>query len=76
MDTAPNTGIVKFAPQVSPWNALVGLESATFLVPDLAERITDPQALSVLFDSARALESMPELLGFRPHLLAAAVRPV
>ena len=55
--------------------SLVGIEGVSFLLADLAERIADPQALHVLLDSARALESVPELLGVSPHLLIIARRP-
>lgn len=55
--------------------ALVGLESAAFLLHDLTEHIDNPTALNVLLDSARSLESVPELLGLSPHLLVVAVRP-
>jgi SAM-dependent methyltransferase len=55
--------------------AVVGIEGVSFLLADLPERIADPQALQVLLDSARALESVPELLGVSPHLLIMARRP-
>ena len=55
--------------------SLVGIEGVSFLLADLAERIADPQALHVLLESARALESVPELLGVSPHLLIVARRP-
>jgi SAM-dependent methyltransferase len=55
--------------------SVIGVESVTFLLSDLAERIADPEALRVLLDSARALEGVPELLGANLHLLAVAQRP-
>jgi SAM-dependent methyltransferase len=55
--------------------SVVGIENVSFLLADLAERVAEPRALQVLLDSARALESVPELLGVSPHLLAVAERP-
>jgi hypothetical protein len=54
---------------------VIGIESAAFLLMDLAERFAELRALQVLLDSAQALESVPELLGFSPHLLAIVKRP-
>lgn len=53
---------------------LVGLEGAANLLDDLDERMADPQARAVVFDTARATERVPELLGIGPHLMATAVR--
>jgi hypothetical protein len=55
--------------------SVMGIESVSFLLTDLAERVADHQSLEVLLDSARALESVPELLGVSPHFLTVAVRP-
>jgi SAM-dependent methyltransferase len=55
--------------------SVLGIESVSFLLADLAERVAEPRALQVLLDSARALESVPELLGASLHLLAVATRP-
>jgi SAM-dependent methyltransferase len=55
--------------------SVVGIESVAFLLTDLAERVAEPRALQVLLDSARALESVPELLGVSPHFLIVATRP-
>lgn len=54
---------------------LVSVESAAFMLPDLAERLADPVDRKVLFDGLRAIERVPELLGAGPHLLATAIRP-
>jgi len=55
--------------------SVVGIESVAFLLADLGQRVADPRALQVVLDSARALESVPELLGGSPHLLVIARRP-
>lgn len=55
--------------------SVVGIEGVSFLLADLAERVAEPRACQVLLDSARALESVPELLGVSPHLLIVAERP-
>ena len=55
--------------------SVIGIESVSFLLTVLAERVADPWALQVLLDSARALESVPELLGVSPHFLTVAQRP-
>jgi SAM-dependent methyltransferase len=49
---------------------LVGVEGPAFFLDDLSERLADDQARRVVFESARALERVPELLGISPHLLA------
>ena len=54
---------------------LVGVEGVAFALDDLAGRLADPRGRSAVFDSARALERVPELLGLSPHLLATARRP-
>jgi hypothetical protein len=53
---------------------LVGVEGISFALGDLEERLADPAARAVVFDAARALERIPELLGLSPHLLATARR--
>ncbi|HEY3958776.1 MAG TPA: hypothetical protein VGM53_35895 [Streptosporangiaceae bacterium] len=52
--------------------SLVSLEGAAFLLADLAERLADDADRRVVLETARALESVPELLGVGPHLLATA----
>jgi hypothetical protein len=54
---------------------LVSVEGPAFLLGDLAEQLEDPVARAVVLDTARALESVPELLGIGPHLLATGIRP-
>ncbi len=53
---------------------LVAVEGIAFALPDLAARLESPVDREVVFDAARALERVPELLGLGPHLLASAVR--
>jgi SAM-dependent methyltransferase len=54
---------------------LVSVECGAFLLPDLSERMADPEARQVIMDSARAVERVPELLGLGSHLLATGLRP-
>ena len=54
---------------------LVSLEGIAFALPDLEQRMADPQGRQLVLDTAAALERVPELLGIGPHLLATASRP-
>lgn len=54
---------------------LVSVEGIAFALSDLEERLAKPAARKVLFDAARAIERVPELLGLGPHLLVTAKRP-
>ncbi|WP_165964387.1 class I SAM-dependent methyltransferase [Actinomadura sp. KC216] len=54
---------------------LVGVEGPGFLMHDLAERLADPLGRTVVFETARAFERVPELLGLSPHLIATGNRP-
>jgi SAM-dependent methyltransferase len=54
---------------------LVSVEGIAFALPDLDERLADETDRAVIFDAARAIERVPELLGLGPHLLATARRP-
>jgi SAM-dependent methyltransferase len=54
---------------------LAGVEGPAFLLGDLAERLADERHRRVVFDTARAVERVPELLGLGPHLLATAFCP-
>jgi SAM-dependent methyltransferase len=54
--------------------SVVGIEGVSFLLTDLAERVAEPRARQVVLESARVLESVPELIGVSPHLLAVARR--
>jgi hypothetical protein len=54
---------------------VVNVEGPAVILPDLAARMADPADRAAILGAARALESVPELLGFGPHLLATAIRP-
>jgi hypothetical protein len=54
---------------------LVGVEGIAFALSDLEERLRAPVQREIVFDAARAIERIPELLGLSPHLLATARRP-
>ena len=54
---------------------LVGVEGPAVILGDLDARMADPAERAVILEAARAMESVPELLGFGPHLLATAIRP-
>jgi SAM-dependent methyltransferase len=52
-----------------------GLEGPGWILPDVAERMADPQRRATLLDVARMLETEPSVLGSSAHLLAVAQRP-
>jgi SAM-dependent methyltransferase len=52
--------------------SLVGVECVAFALSDVDDRMNDPQERALLLDVLRAVESVPELLGVGPHLLATA----
>jgi SAM-dependent methyltransferase len=54
---------------------LVSVEGPAALLSDLPERLHDPLHAEIVFETARALERVPELLGIGPHLIATARRP-
>jgi SAM-dependent methyltransferase len=54
---------------------LVSIEGPADLLADLAERMEDVAGRSVVLETSRALERVPELLGLGPHLLATGVAP-
>lgn len=54
--------------------SLVSLEGVAFALGDLDERWADEAERTLLLDTLRALEAVPELLGIGPHLLATARR--
>jgi SAM-dependent methyltransferase len=54
---------------------VVSVECGVFLLPDLQERMADPEARQVIMDSARAVERVPELMGLGSHLIATGQRP-
>ncbi len=55
--------------------SLVSVEGVAFTLNDLDERLADPVERDLLFETLRATESVPELLGVGPHFLAVAQRP-
>jgi SAM-dependent methyltransferase len=54
---------------------LVSVEGPAFLLGDLDARMTDPADWSAVLEVARAIERVPELIGFGPHLVATGIRP-
>jgi SAM-dependent methyltransferase len=53
-----------------------GLEGPGWILPDVAERMADPERRHTLLRVARMLETEPAILGSSAHLLAVAQRPV
>jgi SAM-dependent methyltransferase len=53
---------------------VVSVEGAAALLADLDERMQHPVDRRVVLDTSRALERVPELIGFGPHLLAVGRR--
>jgi SAM-dependent methyltransferase len=52
--------------------SLVSVEGIAFALADLDERMNDPDQRALVLDTLRAVESVPDLLGVGPHLLATA----
>lgn len=52
---------------------LVSVEGPAFILSDLDARMADPADWEVALEVSRAIERVPELLGFGPHLLATGV---
>jgi SAM-dependent methyltransferase len=52
--------------------SLVSIEGIAFALADLDDRISDPIQRALVLDTLRSLESVPDLLGVGPHLLATA----
>ena len=50
--------------------SLVGVEGIAFALSDLDDRMNDPEERALLLGGLRAVESVPDLLGLGPHLLA------
>ena len=50
--------------------SLVAIEGVVFALSDLDERMDDPRERALLLDVLRAVESVPDLVGLGPHLLA------
>jgi SAM-dependent methyltransferase len=53
---------------------LVSVEGPAFILGDLDARMADPVDRSVALAVARAIERVPELTGFGPHLIATGIR--
>jgi SAM-dependent methyltransferase len=53
----------------------VALEGISFALSDLDQRLDDPDERRLLLETLRAHESVTELLGLGPHLLATARKP-
>ena len=53
---------------------LVGVEGLAFALPDLETLLETGLGRQIVFDAARAFESVPELLGLGPHLILTAQR--
>ena len=54
---------------------LVSVEGPAFILGDLDARMADPVDRSVALEVSRAIERVPELVGFGPHLIATGIRP-
>lgn len=54
---------------------LVSVEGPAFILGDLDARLADPADRSAALGVARAIERVPELVGFGPHLIATGIRP-
>ena len=55
--------------------SLVSLEGVGVALGDLDLRMNDPNEARLVLDTLRAVESVPDLLGVGPHLLATARKP-
>ncbi len=53
---------------------LVSVEGPAFILGDLDARMADPVDRSVTLEVSRAIERVPELVGFGPHLIATGIR--
>ena len=56
-------------------NGVYGVEGPGWILPDVTERMADPNRRDLLLHVARALETEPFVLGTSAHLLAVARRP-
>ncbi len=54
--------------------SLVAIEGIAFALSDLDARMDDPEERALLLDVLRVVESIPDLVGLGPHLLATAVK--
>jgi SAM-dependent methyltransferase len=57
-------------------DSLVSVEGIAFALADIDERSSDPAQLTLVMDTLRVLESVPDLLGVGPHMLVTARRGV
>jgi len=57
-------------------DGVYGIEGPGWILPDVVERMADPNRRETLLDVARMLETVPAVLGCSAHLLAIAQRPV
>ena len=55
--------------------SVLTLEGVSFALADLDTRMDDPVERTLVLDTLRAVESVPDLMGLGPHLLATARRP-
>jgi hypothetical protein len=54
---------------------LVSVEGPAFILGDLDARMADPADRAAVLEVARAIERVPELIGFGPHFVATGIRP-
>ncbi len=52
---------------------LVSVEGPAFILGDLDARMADPVDRPIALEVARAIERVPELVGFGPHLIATGI---
>jgi SAM-dependent methyltransferase len=57
------------------FEGLYGVEGPSWILPDLDERLNDPERCEILLRVARALESEPAVLGCSAHLIVVGRRP-
>ena len=53
----------------------MSVEGPAFILGDLDARMADPADRTAVLEVARAIERVPELIGFGPHLTATGIRP-
>ena len=54
---------------------LYGVEGPAWILPDVGERLDDPERREILLRVARALESEPSIIGSSAHLIAVGRKP-
>ena len=52
----------------------MSVEGPAFILGDLDARMADPVDRPIALEVARAIERVPELVGFGPHLIATGIR--